>query len=109
MNSRGDSDVSAARYPRRTGDVLARIGGEEFGLLLPNCDLETATEIVDRLRRSVTQQRTCSAGLTAQDPGERAESAVARADQALYQAKAHGRNRVHVTHPSPLSLDLTLT
>jgi diguanylate cyclase (GGDEF)-like protein len=94
--------AAAWRNQLRTGDILARIGGEEFGLLLPNCDLATATEVIDRLRRSVTQQRTCSAGLTVRDPGERAESTVARADRALYQAKAQGRNRVHIGHSPPL-------
>jgi hypothetical protein len=56
--------AAAWRDQLRAGDVLARIGGEEFGLLLPNCDIQTATEVIDRLRRSVTQQRTCSARLT---------------------------------------------
>ena len=91
--------AAAWRAQLRTGDFLARIGEEEFGLLLPDCDLETAAEVTDRLRRSVTHQRTCSAGLTAREPGESAESAMARADQALYQAKAKGRNRVHVSRP----------
>jgi diguanylate cyclase (GGDEF)-like protein len=91
--------AAAWRDQLRAGDFLARIGGEEFGLLLPNCDLATAAEVVDRLRRSVTHQRTCSAGLAAHEHSENADSAIARADQALYQAKAKGRNRLQVAHP----------
>jgi diguanylate cyclase (GGDEF)-like protein len=91
--------AAAWRDQLRSGDFVARIGGEEFGLLLPNCDLNTATEVVDRLRRSVTHQRTCSAGLTAQAPGESTASAIDRADQALYQAKAKGRDRVQLARP----------
>jgi diguanylate cyclase (GGDEF)-like protein len=88
--------AAAWRDQLRTGDFLARIGGEEFGLLLPDCDVETAADVVDRLRRNVTHRRTCSAGLTAHQSGESAETAIARADQALYEAKAKGRDRVHL-------------
>jgi diguanylate cyclase (GGDEF)-like protein len=102
--------TAAWRDQLRTGDFLARIGGEEFGLLLPKCDLATAAEVIDRLRRSVTHQRTCSAGLTAHEPAESVESAIDRADQALYQAKAQGRNRVHEAHPpTSASSSRTLT
>ncbi|HEX3830465.1 MAG TPA: sensor domain-containing diguanylate cyclase [Solirubrobacteraceae bacterium] len=92
--------AAAWRDQLRTGDFLARIGGEEFGLLLPDCELETAAEVIDRLCRNVTHRRTCSAGLTTHQSGENAETAIARADQALYQAKGKGRNRVHVAEPS---------
>jgi diguanylate cyclase (GGDEF)-like protein len=102
--------AAAWRDQLRTGDFLARIGGEEFGLMLPNCDLETAAEVIDRLGRCVTHRRTCSAGLTARQPSESAASAIDRADQALYQAKANGRNRVHVAHrPTSASSGPTLT
>jgi diguanylate cyclase (GGDEF)-like protein len=92
--------AAAWRDQLRTGDFLARIGGEEFGLLLPDCDIGTAVEVIDRLRRCVTHRRTCSAGLTAHRPGETAETAIARADHALYQAKAKGRDRIHVAGPA---------
>jgi diguanylate cyclase (GGDEF)-like protein len=100
--------AAAWRDQLRADDVLARIGGEEFGLMLPKCDLGTATEVLDRLRRCVTHQRTCSAGLTALLPGESAARAIERADQALYQAKARGRDRVQVVHP-PTSASSGLT
>jgi diguanylate cyclase (GGDEF)-like protein len=91
----------------RPGDLLARIGGEEFGLLLPDCDPGTASDIVERLRAHVTHGRTCSAGIAVYTPGENPEAAVGRADQALYLAKAQGRDRTHLTvtaasiRPSP--------
>jgi diguanylate cyclase (GGDEF)-like protein len=100
--------TAAWRDQLRAGDLLARIGGEEFGLVLPNCDLGTATEVIERLLRCVTHQRTCSAGLTAHTPGESAASAIDRADQALYEAKAKGRDCVQVGHP-PTSASTGMT
>ena len=87
--------AAAWRDQLRTGDVLARLGGEEFGLLLRDCDPEIATEVTDRLRRSVSENWTCSAGIAVGRPGETAEEIIARADVALYEAKAAGRDRTH--------------
>ena len=89
--------AAAWREQVRSGDLLARLGGEEFGLLLRNCDARTAMEVTDRLRRRVSGGRTCSAGIAVGRPGEDAETQVARADCALYEAKARGRDRVHLT------------
>jgi diguanylate cyclase (GGDEF)-like protein len=86
--------AAAWRDQLRAGDLLARVGGEEFALMLLDCELETATEVVERLRGSMPQARTCSAGLAVRADGESAEAVIARADRALYQAKADGRNRV---------------
>lgn len=77
----------------RAGDALARIGGEEFGLLLRDCEADTATEVVDRLRSHVTDGRTCSAGLAVKGLGEPPQAALERADAALYQAKTQGRDQ----------------
>jgi diguanylate cyclase (GGDEF)-like protein len=77
----------------RAGDVLARVGGEEFGLLLLDCDPHSAEEVTERLRRHVPRGRTCSAGIAHRRPGETPEVVTVRADQALYQAKAAGRQR----------------
>lgn len=77
----------------RAGDVLARLGGEEFGLLLLDCDPRSAEEVTERLRRHVPRGRTCSAGIAHRRAGETPEVVTVRADQALYQAKAAGRRR----------------
>jgi diguanylate cyclase (GGDEF)-like protein len=84
--------ASAWRAEVRSTDLLARYGGEEFVLLLPACALEDAVEIVERLR-AATPLVTCSVGLASWDFQEAAPELVERADQALYLAKANGRNR----------------
>lgn len=78
----------------RSGDLLARLGGEEFGLLLINCDTARANEVIERLRGLVYRDQTCSAGFASWRPGESADEVLARADTALYEAKESGRDRV---------------
>jgi diguanylate cyclase (GGDEF)-like protein len=78
----------------RTGDILARYGGEEFALALPGTNLEHATQMLGRLREALPEDQTCSAGVCLWDGRESAESLTARADTALYAAKAAGRDRV---------------
>jgi diguanylate cyclase (GGDEF)-like protein len=89
--------AAAWRDQLRGGDLLARLGGEEFGLLLRDCDAATALEVTERLRRHVSGGRTCSAGIAPVASGDDAEGVIARADRALYEAKARGRDRVHLT------------
>jgi diguanylate cyclase (GGDEF)-like protein len=76
----------------RKTDLLARYGGEEFGVLLPDCTLDDAFVIAERLR-TAQPEGTCSIGIAAWDGQETTSGLVARADQALYAAKAGGRNR----------------
>lgn len=84
----------------RSGDVAVRYGGEEFLIVLPNTGLTAAYEVAHRIREQVATstlpfQLTVSAGIAAGDPSrDRPEQVFERADQALYQAKASGRNRV---------------
>lgn len=86
--------------------MAGRMGGEEFALLLPTCDLEQACATVNRLREAVaghyfdaegtSLQLTFSAGVTAHRHGDEHDlsSLLKLADKALYQAKDNGRNRV---------------
>ncbi|HVC24344.1 MAG TPA: sensor domain-containing diguanylate cyclase [Acidimicrobiales bacterium] len=78
----------------RTTDFLARYGGEEFALLLPGCARDESITLLERLRASTPQDQTCSVGIAYWDPSEPAETLVARADAALYEAKGRGRDRV---------------
>jgi len=79
----------------REEDVLARPGGDEFGLVFPNCDQEQARQIVERLRIK-TPAVTFSAGLASWDGSEQARSLMERADIALYRAKNRGGNHTVV-------------
>lgn len=88
----------------RTSDVLGRLGGEEFGILLPETDAAGAREVGERLLQAVRERRieheghalhvTVSIGVTVLGTGEDSfESAFLRADRALYEAKHGGRDR----------------
>jgi diguanylate cyclase (GGDEF)-like protein len=88
---------------KRTCDVLARIGGEEFALLLPETEIEQAEAVAERLRCEVAQSpradvahsATVSIGVaTANDNMAGISDLMKTADQALYAAKRNGRNRV---------------
>lgn len=88
----------------RSSDVLARWGGEEFLLMLPDTDMAAASQVLARIQARIsalrvavcgaTLQVTFSAGLTPSRPGEPIADAIERADHAMYAAKAAGRNRV---------------
>ena len=84
----------------RVSDFLARTGGEEFVLLLPDCGAEEALEVVERMRAATPLSQTCSAGLAKWDGFEGPEDLIRRADVALYRAKNSGRDRTVVTDES---------
>jgi diguanylate cyclase (GGDEF)-like protein len=87
----------------RPEDVFARWGGEEFAVLLPYTDSDGAVTLAERLRHkiqmhpfSIVNALTCSFGVALFHAEENEDSFVRRADEALYEAKKNGRNRVEV-------------
>jgi diguanylate cyclase (GGDEF)-like protein/PAS domain S-box-containing protein len=78
----------------RGEDTIVRFGGEEFLVLLPDTEPEQAAEIVERLRATTPMGQTCSAGLAVWDCAESIDDLLRRADEALYLAKASGRNQL---------------
>ncbi len=88
----------------RGHDAVARWGGEEFLLLLPETDLATACEVADRLRvtvearlpetASLSESITLTFGVAVFDRPMRVDACLEKADEALYAGKAEGRNRV---------------
>jgi diguanylate cyclase (GGDEF)-like protein len=71
---------------------LARFGGEEFAVVLGQCSTVEAVDFADRLRAAMPAGHSCSAGVATWTPGERTQSVLERADKALYDAKAAGRD-----------------
>lgn len=88
--------AGAWRTELRGDDIIGRFGGEEFLLLLPGVDSTVAASVIERLRLAMPTAVTCSFGVATWDGLETASSLVARADAALYRAKAEGRDRVVV-------------
>mgnify|MGYP003384195257 FL=1 len=99
----------------RQSDVLARFGGEEFTVLLPDCDLSHAEEIAERIRDKISRvniandkqqnfQLTVSIGVSYWQEGQKgftdSESIqnhlISQADKGVYQAKEDGRNCVRI-------------
>lgn len=85
----------------RKSDILARWGGEEFILLLPNINLEHAVNVAQKLRSIIEHYRfnekfilTCSFGVTQSNKTDDEKTLFKRVDQLLYKAKSQGRNKV---------------
>jgi diguanylate cyclase (GGDEF)-like protein len=87
----------------RAVDILGRYGGEEFIALLPAAPGAEAAAVIDRLREATPSGQTFSSGVATWDGQETGEEMIARADRALYEAKAGGRNRT-VVHGEERSL-----
>lgn len=102
----------------RKGDTIGRIGGEEFAILLPDCDAEAAAVVAESHRRRIAAidcrdsgapiQVTASFGVTATPlSGHAADRMLQQADEAMYRSKANGRDRVSIYRPAPDGPDLT--
>lgn len=98
--------VKIVKEELRSMDVIARFGGEEFVILLPETSLEAASQTMTRLQRELTKHFflhqndklliTFSAGVALRQPDESQEALIGRADKAMYAAKKAGKNRVVV-------------
>lgn len=90
----------------RAGDLVGRLGGEEFGILMPGASAADASAVAERLREAIEVARgrddavlpqvTVSIGIAARDGQSEALELLAVADAALYAAKGGGRNRVSI-------------
>ncbi|MDX6608324.1 MAG: hypothetical protein QOF85_249 [Solirubrobacterales bacterium] len=99
--------AAVLRGRARETDVLARIGGDEFAIVLPRCELEEAEEVAEEIatgiRERISAERdvppiTASIGIAPFGAGRRLsfETVLGRADTAMYEAKGSGRDKVRV-------------
>lgn len=96
--------ASAAHAELRAADLIARYGGEEFVVLLPETDRDGASVVIERMRGAIAARSfdteegarnvTVSVGLVGRRDGESLVSMLKRADEAMYRAKASGRDRM---------------
>ncbi|MBV9914517.1 MAG: GGDEF domain-containing protein [Sinobacteraceae bacterium] len=109
----GDKVIRAVAHVLRSSikgrDVAARLGGEEFAVLLPQTSVTGAAAVAEQIRDTVAQGRICrpdgnesigqvtlSVGVAVAKPGDTMEALLERADAAMYAAKRAGRNKVSV-------------
>jgi diguanylate cyclase (GGDEF)-like protein len=81
------SAASAWNAVLRAEDVITRMGGDEFLVVLPNCPLSVSERVADRLRAAVPDGQSCSAGITSWNGKDSADEFLLAADEALYRTK----------------------
>ncbi len=101
--------AQVTRETLRPTDILARYGGEEFVIILPETGQEEGMQVMARVQRELTRKfflhnnqkilMTFSAGVAQRQAGEMRDEVIQRADEAMYQAKRAGRNRVFSAEP----------
>ena len=106
--------ANAIRNPLRPNDLVARFGGEEFAVLLPETTLGNAKIIAERLRKNVSKtdlgmwdgevlpKVTISLGIATRQPGYSLDMMIAAADVAMYHAKRNGKNCIEVATDVPI-------
>lgn len=116
----GDKVIRAVAHVMRSTikgrDVAARLGGEEFAILLPQTSITGAAAVAEQIRGTVAQGRICrpdgnesigqvtlSVGVAIARPGDTLEALLERADTAMYAAKRAGRNRVSLASEAAAS------
>lgn len=105
--------VDVCRGVLRDGDVISRLGGEEFAILLPGTTATSAFAVAERLRQAIEKSQrpevdmpiTASFGVTMLDKSDRGlADPLRRADKALYRSKANGRNQVTCSWAIPVEI-----
>jgi diguanylate cyclase len=116
----GDKVIRAVAHVLRSSikgrDVAARLGGEEFAVLLPQTSLSGAAAVAEQIRGTVAQGRICrpdgnesigqvtlSVGVAVAKSGDTLEALLERADAAMYTAKRAGRNRISLASDTGMS------
>jgi len=106
--------VDVCKQILREVDVFGRLGGEEFGIMLPETDSEQAVQVADRVRQAIAEASvrlpqggsvgvTASIGVATYSPDDDVDAVLSRADRALYAAKRSGRDRVSMEGDSRIS------
>ena len=105
--------VEVCRGALRDGDVISRLGGEEFAVLLPDATTNSALVVAERLRQAILNSRrpevdlpiTASFGVTMLEQSDLGlADPLRRADKALYRSKANGRNQVNCSWAMPAEI-----
>ena len=85
--------AAAWKLAMRATDFIARYDGQQFAVLLPDCDLAAATAVIERMRHATPEGQTASAGIAQWNRYEAREALIDRADLALFEAKRDGHDR----------------